>query len=164
MAKIGRPNIFETVIKPAIDDGTLLELAKNPSMTKRKLAKKLGVSYSAFMQAQKDFSELSDLLKKARKSRIEELEEAAKKEALGYWITEEKTVYRQDEHGKKQAYKEKYKKYVRPSATMQIFLLCNWTHAKDYDAPIKYERDPISTKLREKELEFRKEQADKGDW
>lgn len=162
--KIGRPSIYETTIKPAMESGELAKLASNPKMTKRGIAKALGVSYSAFMQAQKDYKELSDFMKKAKVCQVEELESAARKEAMGYWITEKKTVRRKDESGKWVACVEEFEKWQRPSATMQIFLLSNWTHAKDYMGRLKYERDPAATELRKEEMEFRKEQAEKNDW
>lgn len=161
MARTGRPNAWETIIKPAIEDGTLEKLAKQAGMTKRKIAKAIGVSYSVFMQCQKDFTELQDIFKRARVSQMEELETAMKKEAVGYWITETKTTRRKDESGKMVAVVEEYKKWCRPSATLQIFLACNISNQKDYKGKIKYDRDPIATQLRRDELEYRKEkQAD----
>lgn len=164
MAKIGRPNLYEKVIKPAIDSGKLAEMAADPNLNKRKIAKLLGVSYSVFMQAQKDFPQISDIFQKAKTSAVETLEIAAKKEATGYWITEEKIVTRQGADGQKAAQVEKYKRWCRPSAAMQIFLLSNMTHSEDYKGETVYSRDPALLKLREKELELKKEKLDQEDW
>lgn len=164
MAKKGRPNIYETIIKPSIESGMLLELAKNPNYNKRKIAKALGVSYSAFMQCQKDYKEISDIFQKARISQVEELEQSAKKEATGYWITETKTTKRKDDSGKTVVVIEEYKKWCRPCPTLQIFLLSNWTHEKNYKGDIVYSRDPSMLELREKELELKKEIADSKEW
>lgn len=157
-AKTGRPNAWETIIEPAIKDGTLEKLAKQAGMTKRNIAKALGVSYSVFMQCQKDFSELQDIFKKTKQSRLEEIEMSAKKEAVGYWITETKTTRRKDEAGKMVAVVEEYKKWCRPSTAMQIFLLKNISAQKGHKG-IVYDDNPINTQLRREELQFRKDNA-----
>lgn len=162
MVKTGRPNAWEAIIKPSIEDGTLEKLAKQAGMTKRKIAKAIGVSYSVFMQAQKDFTELQDIFKKARISRMEEIEESAKKEALGYWITETKTTKRKDDSGNMVATVEEFRKWCRPSTAMQIFLMCNLSHQKGYKGTI-YENDPARNKLRREEMELKKE-LNSEDW
>lgn len=163
MAKAGRPSKFETHIKPFIENGELEKMASDPNMNKRKIAKRLGVSYSVFMEHQKKFPEIQEIFKKAESNKIESLEEATIKEATGYWIEEEEKIIKKDEDGIPHITIRKNKRWQRPNATLQIFLLCNWTQSKSYKGQ-KYERDPVSTQLRKEDLKFRKEQADKGDW
>lgn len=164
MARKGRPNLYETIIKPAIESGRLEELAKDPNLNKRKIAQILGVSYSVFMQAQKDFPQISDIFQKAKVSQVEQLEQAMKKEATGYWVTETKTVKRKDDTGKWIATVEEYKKWCRPNPTIQIFMITNWTHEKNYKGEIVYHRDPSMLEMKEAEMQLKKEIAELKGW
>ncbi|MBR2909321.1 MAG: hypothetical protein IKC11_03115 [Clostridia bacterium] len=162
--KKGRPNLYETIIKPAIESGRLEEMAKDPNLNKRKIAQLLGVSYSVFMQAQKDFPQISDIFQKAKVSQVEELEKAIKKEATGYWITEKKTTKRKDDSGKWVAVVEEYEKWCRPNATTQIFLITNLTHSEGYKGETVYHRDPSMIEMKKAEMELKKEIAELKEW
>lgn len=153
MAKRGRKNAYETTIKPRFSD--ISEWLKHGA-TERQIAHNLGVSYSTFNKYKADVKEFSELLKNGRQSLVLELRGALVKKALGFTFTEIKK-YTKIENGQAVQYVEETTKNALPDVAALNLCL------KNYD-PDDWANDPQQLKIKEKELELRREIAEKNDW
>lgn len=153
MAKPGRKNKYDTIIKPRFDEIT--DWLRNGA-TEKQIYENLGVDKDTFYKYKRTKAEFSDLLKNGRSSLIIQLRGALVKKALGYTYTEIKQ-YNKIEDGKPVQYVEETTKTAHPDVAALNLCL------KNYD-PDDWANDPQLLKLKEKELDLRREIADKDNW
>lgn len=156
MAKIGRKNLYETTIKPRFSD-----IAKwlESGATEKQISSNLGIAYSTFNKYKAEVSEFSEFLKNGRRTLVLELRGALVKKALGFDYYEETEVKELDKELNTLIVtkKEKKKKYSAPDVAALNLCL------KNYDKD-NWANDPQMLKLKEKELQLRREVADKDNW
>lgn len=153
MAKRGRKNAYETMIKPRFDD--VSEWLRNGA-TERQIADNLGVGYSTFNKYKAEIKEFRELLKNGRKSLVLQLRGALVQRALGQTYTEKKK-YKRKENGVVVEYEEETTRVALPDiAALNLCL-------KNYDAD-EWANDPQQLKLKRDELEFKKKQAENDGW
>jgi len=87
----------------------------------KQIAHNMGVAYSTLRTWRDKFPELAEALQKGKEVVDREVENALYKRALGYWVTETKTVTLPD--GDMRV--EEIHKHVAPDTTAQIFWLKN---------------------------------------
>lgn len=149
MGKRGRPNKYHTHVEPHLDK--IKEMAL--TMTEKQIAQTLGVAYSSFMEYKKQYSELSESLKKGRQDLVIELKSALIKKALGFEYSEKKTV---KECGTV-VREEVTVKHTQPDVAALNLLL------KNYDKD-NWANDPQMLKIREKEIELKEKQIENNNW
>ena len=130
-------------------------------MTTKSIAKALGISKTTL------YKHLGpgglDMIKNARKPRVEELENTMFRNATGYtrkvkkYQKVKRCIY---ENGKKAEEWEEMceyeeETYYPPDTTAGIFLLKNWG---------KYMNEPQALEIRKKELELKEKQVDANTW
>lgn len=145
----GRPCKYETHVEPYLDD--IKEYCTY--MTEEQIAKTLGVSVAAWCKYKLQYKELIDALKKGRADLVKQLRSTLIQKAKGFKYEERKTVVE-----KGQVVREEiYQRSALPDVAALNLLL------KNYDSD-NWANDPQALKLREKELELRKEQMEDKDW
>lgn len=156
MAKRGRKSIYETHIKPRFSD--ILEWLQNGA-TEKQIYDNLGISKDAFYKYKASETEFSELIKKGRESLVKELRGALVKKAMGFEYWEETEIKELDRELNIMVVtkKERRKKYAQPDVAALNLCL------KNYD-PDNWANDPQALKLKEKELELRREIADRDAW
>lgn len=145
----GRPNKYETNVKPRLDEIKKLCL----TMTEKQIAEYLGVGYSSWCDYKNKYSELSDALKKGRESLVNELKSTLIKKAKGFQYSEKKTI----KEGGVIVREEEYIRSSLPDVAALNLLL------KNYDAD-NWSNDPQMLKLREKELKLKERQIEANEW
>ena len=153
MAKTGRKSAYDTIIKPRFEEIT--EWLRNGA-TEKQIYTNLGIDKDTFYKYKRSKTDFSDLLKRGRESLVIQLRGALIKKALGYTYTETKR-YTKIEDGKPVQYAEDTTKTAHPDVAALNLCL------KNYD-PDDWANDPQLLKLKEKELELRKEANDKDNW
>lgn len=154
MAKRGRKSVYEDLIKSRFCD--ISEWLKNGA-TERQIADNLGIAYSTFNRYKSEKKELKELLKNGRRNLVLELRGALVKKALGFEYTEKKRSKRRGENGEVIEYIEEITKQSLPDVAALNLCL------KNYDSD-NWANDPQTLKLKEKELQLRKEIAESKDW
>lgn len=153
MAKTGRKNVYTTSIKPHFEE--IKGWLRNGA-TERQAARNIGIAYSSWNKYKAQEPEFSELIKNAKQSLVVELRGALVKKALGFKYTEIKK-YTKIEDGKQVSYIEETTKNALPDVAALNLCL------KNYD-PDNWANDPQALKLKEKELELRREIAEKDEW
>lgn len=154
MAKRGRKSAYETTIKPRFSD--IKEWLENGA-TEKQIADNLGVSYSTFNKYKAENSDFSEFLKNGRKSLVLKLRGALVKKAMGFEYTETKKYSKRDPDGNVSQYVEETTKTALPDVAALNLCL------KNYD-PEDWANDPQALRLKEKELDLRREIAEKDNW
>lgn len=145
--KKGRPNAYNEIIEPRIDE--ICEWAR-AGATNVEIASALGIGRSTFLAHVRENPSFSDSLKEARMSGVPMVKLSLFKKCIGFEYEETKTSIRIDEDGEKKQFIEKTKKYYPPATdAIQLFLLNN---ADDFHI-----KDPWSRKMKEMEIELKKE-------
>lgn len=156
MAKRGRKSVYETRIKPRFSE--ILEWLQNGA-TEKQICDNLTVSKDAFYKYKKEKSEFNELIEKGRKSLVIQLRGALVKKALGFdYVETSETKERDAETGEMKVtkYETKVKHALPDVAALNLCL-------KNYDKD-NWANDPQALKLKEKELELRREIADRDAW
>lgn len=170
--KTGRKGKYESHVKP------YLENIKHwcTTMTENQIAEKLGVGASTFQYYKTQFPELSEVLKKGRQDLVIELRSALIKKAKGYEYTEKKVVTEevkwpdelyaaflnagftpaQIETARLVRTEVAYKEVSPDVAALNLAL-------KNYDKD-NWANDPQMLKIRQEELELRKQQLENSMW
>lgn len=164
---MGRPNKYETHVKPRFED---IKKWLNLGATEKEIAKNLGIADSTFMDYKNRFPEFSDFLKENRKQPVEEIKAAMLKRALGFQYTEKKTIKQKivikgdnEENIPATLIKtEETIKTALPDPTCGLILLKHWD--KDKDGKAKWTSDPASLQIKQEELEIKKQQAENDNW
>lgn len=154
MAKQGRKSAYETRIKPRFSE--VLEWLKNGA-TEKQIADNLGVAYSTFNKYKAEKTEFAEFLKNGRKSLVMQLRGALVKKALGFDYVETKTVKTKDINGENVERIETTIKHSLPDVAALNLCL------KNYD-PDEWANDPQQLRMKEKELELKREIADRDAW
>lgn len=154
MAKRGRKSAYETRIKPRFSD--ISEWLANGA-TEKQIYENLGVSRDVFYKCKRDIKEFSEFLKNGRKSLVLQLRGALVKKALGFEYTEKKKYTKRDADGQSYQYVEETTKTALPDVAALNLCL------KNYD-PDEWANDPQQLRIKEKELELRRELGMKDDW
>lgn len=146
MAKRGRPNAYDTIIKPRMDE--IIEWAR-AGATNPEIASALNIGYSTFSDHVAKNEDFSESLKEARRSGVPEVKLALLKRCLGFEYEEVKTSMKKDEDGEIRQYVEKTKKYALPDVgAIQTFLRNNTDDFRD--------RDKTTYDFKAQEIELRK--------
>ena len=154
MAKRGRKSAYETTIKPRFSD--ILNWLQNGA-TEKQCADNLGISESTWCKYKAENNEFAEVVKNGRKSLVLQLRGALVKKAMGFEYTEKKRYRKTDENGAVCDYEEETTKKALPDVA--AINLC----LKNYDSD-NWANDPQALRLKEKELEIRRQIADKDNW
>ena len=154
MAKRGRKSVYETHIEPRFS-----EISKwlESGATEKQIYENLGVSRNAFYKYKKDKKEFGELLKNGRKSLVLQLRGVLVKKALGFKYIERKTITGKDANGETVERTETYERAALPDVAALNLCL------KNYD-PDEWANDPQMLRIKEKELELKREIADRDNW
>ena len=153
MAKRGRKNAYETIIKPRFDD--ILKWLRSGA-TEEQICKNLGISQQTFYKYKQENTEFSEFLIKGRQNLVEQLRGALIKKALGFDYAESKVTTKIVD-GKEQTTTEITTKAALPDVAALNLCL------KNYDSE-NWANDPQALKLKEKELELKQKIAQKDIW
>jgi len=154
MAKRGRKSVYETHIEPRFSE--ISKWLENGA-TEKQIYENLGVSRNAFYKYKKDKKEFYELLKNGRKSLVLQLRGALVKKALGFEYTETKKYSKRDSDGNVSQYVEETTKTALPDVAALNLCL------KNYDSD-EWANDPQLLRIKEKELELKREIADRDNW
>ncbi len=154
MAKRGRKSVYETHIEPRFSD---ISKWLESGATEKQIYENLGVSRNAFYKYKKDKKEFYELLKNGRKNLVVQLRGALVKKALGFKYVERKTVTGKDANGETVERTEIYERAALPDVAALNLCL------KNYDAD-EWANDPQMLRIKEKELELKREIADRDNW
>ena len=151
--KRGRKSKYETDIKPRFDEITHW---LRSGASEKQIYENLGITKDTFYRYKRNYKEFYDLLKNGRQALVMQLRNTLIKKAMGFEYTEVKQ-YAREENGNKVTYVEKTTKTALPDVAALNLCL------KNYD-PDNWANDPQALKMKEKELELRREIAEKDDW
>lgn len=151
--KRGRKGKYETDIKPRFDEITHW---LRSGASEKQIYENLGITKDTFYRYKRNYKEFYDLLKNGRQALVMQLRNTLIKKAMGFEYTEVKQ-YAREENGNKVTYVEKTTKTALPDVAALNLCL------KNYD-PDNWANDPQALKMKEKELELRREMAEKDDW
>lgn len=146
MANRGRKSKYDSIIKPHIKE--IKEAVKNGA-TLEEIANALGIAKSTLCKYKAEKKELADAFAHGRAHIIIDIRAALLKKALGYEYQEKKQYIKKDEEGEAVTYTEITTKHQPPSETAGAMLLRN------YDDEW-LDRDNISTRMRQQELELKR--------
>lgn len=151
--KRGRKGKYETDIKPRFDEITHW---LRSGASEKQIYENLGITKDTFYRYKRNYKEFYDLLKNGRQALVMQLRNTLIKKAMGFEYTEVKQ-YAREENGNKVTYVEKTTKTALPDVAALNLCL------KNYD-PDNWANDPQALKMKEKELELRREIAEMDDW
>lgn len=170
----GRPSKYESNVKPRFPE--IAEWLQSGA-TEKEVADNLGINNKIFCKYKKEYKELNELVKNARRKPVQAIKAALFKRATGFVYSENKTVTEYakypdeimklfEEMGVDLSGMEKpkvirheaYEKYALPDPASAMILLKHW------DKETEWTQDPASLKLKKEEFEFKKEHAESGDW
>ena len=152
---MGRKNRFETHVRPYLDQIP----AWYEALTEGQIAKKLGISTASFENYKNRYPELVEALRKGKTILADELKDSLRRKAKGFYYTETKRTYVEDEDGKRvgEAKVEMTEKYAAPD-TGAIHLLL-----KNIDPNWKND-DQATLALKREKLELEKQKAEAASW
>lgn len=151
---MGRPNKYLTEIKPRLDE--IGEWVRQGA-TNIEIAEALGVHKGTICEYLKLYPEFAETLKKNRMSGIAQVKNALFKKAVGFEYEEKKIYMTKDEDGKTKQHTEITKKQALPDSVAIAMYLRN------YDKNFS-DSDKFTKKVKEAELELRKQMNDLKGW
>lgn len=152
---MGRKNKYESHVKPYL--ANILEWYED--LTEGQIAKKLGVSSSAFETYKRDYPELLESLQKGKEFLISDLKDNLKMKAKGFHYTETKRTYIEDQDGNRigEVKVEETEKYAVPDTGAIHLLLKNLDDT--------WRNDDFETmKLKKDKLELDKQRLESEEW
>lgn len=152
---MGRKNKYESHVKPYLS-----EIPKwYEDMTEGQIAKKLGISVASFENYKIKYPELVECLSRGKEILIDDLKDSLRKKAKGFYYTETKRTYIEDENGQRLgAVKvESTEKYAAPDTGAIHLLLKNLDDTWRND-------DKATMDLKREKLEFDKQKAESDNW
>lgn len=150
----GRPNKYETHVKPRLDE---IEALAKAGATNSEIGEALGISKSAFCDYLNKYKEFSDTVKQARLKGVAEVKKALFRKAVGFTYEESKKIKRKDENGRDVITMEITTKQAVPdSNAIQMYL-------RNYDPDWK-DKDAASYRFKEMELELKKQALEESEW
>lgn len=154
MAKRGRPNVYDTVIKPRFDDIIIWAKA---GATNVEIASALGIGLSTFQDHIANNEELRDALKQAKMSGVPEIKMALYKRAMGYEVEEVKKGVRPGKDGELIQYTEVTKKHIAPDVgAIQTYL-------RNFSDGFR-DRDKYTYDFKQMEIDLKKQIAERNDF
>lgn len=150
---MGRKNKYDTNVKPFLSQiPRWFEI-----LTEGQIAKKLGVSISAFEKYKKEYPELVEALSQGKEILISELKDTLRQKAKGFYYTETKKTYLEDENGELigTVRVEQSEKYMTPDTGAIHLLLKNLDEKWRND-------DKTTIDLKREKLELEKSKS--NDW
>lgn len=154
MAKRGRKNAYETIIKPRFPEIT--EWLENGA-TEKQIAHNLGIGVSTFEKYKAQNTEFAELIKNGRKSLVLQLRGALVKKALGFTYEEvKKTEKTEADGGITTSTEVQYKRALPDVAALNLCL-------KNYDRE-NWANDPQLLDIKKEELELKKKSIEEGSW
>lgn len=161
--KVGRKDVYTSKIEPRMKD--ILRWLEQGA-TEREVANNLGVAYSTFNKYKSEKTELMELLKKGREKPVEDIKAALLRRAVGFQYEEKKVVTKkivmEGSNGASVPANviqtEVVTKTALPDVAAGLVLLKHWDKQNGWTS------DPQTLELKKKELEFKKEQAEKESW
>ena len=151
MKKGGRPNKYDTDVKPRFEEIT--EWLKIGA-TDKEIAENLGINKATICEYKKRYPEFNELIKNGRKMPVQAIKAALFKRATGFMYQERKVVNSE----KNGLTVETYEKYALPDPASAMILLKHW------DKESEWTQDPAMLKLKKQELELKKEHMESGEW
>lgn len=148
--KKGRKSKYDTIIKPR--ETEIAEMLKLGA-TDKEIAKNLRISPQTFCEYKTRFPEFNEFIKENRKSPIIAIKAALFKRACGYTATE-KTI-NETKDGTFITIKEKH---IPADPASAMILLKHWARDEGWT------NDPAQLQLKERELELKKQLAEKDNW
>lgn len=148
--KTGRPNKYFTNVLPRFNE---IKEWLRAGATDKEIASKLGVNPKVLCKYKNDYNDLNELFTKGRQDTVQEIKAALFKRAVGFTYIERK-VTESERFGKTE---ETYMKQALPDPTAALMLLKHWDKETEWCA------DPATIRLREKELELKKQHMD-AEW
>ena len=158
----GAPSKYETNVKSRFDEiKEWLELGA----TEKEIYTNLKISKDSWIEYKKKYTELTELIKKSRKSPVNEIKAAMLKRAKGFQYEEKKIVTERIEYDDgetiipaRKIRTEVTTKTALPDTAAGLVLLQHW--AKDEG----WTRDPQSLELKKKELELKEKKIEEESW
>lgn len=149
----GRKSKYESHVRPHFDE---IEEWLNNGATEAQIAVSLGIAESTLHDYKNKYPEFAELFKKKRSGLISELRGALVKRAMGYEY-EEVTTFIKQQGGNQVQTVEKRRKHQPPDVAALNLAL------KNYDET--WHNDDMSTiKMKEQELELKKQKAEAEQW
>lgn len=153
--KSGRKSVYETKIKSRFED---IKKWLTGGATERQVAAALGIAYSTFNKYKAENMEFQQLLQSVDRTEIIlDLRSALLKKALGFKYEETKKYSKQDDDGNTTTYVEVTEKQSLPDVAAINLAL------KNYDST-NWSNDPAMLRLKQQELELKKQAIDKDNW
>lgn len=153
MAKTGRKNVYDTLIKPRFSE---IEDWLRHGATEKQVTENLGITEETYYKYKRQKTEFSELIKNGKSSLVLQLRGALIKKALGFDYTEVKRFTKVENNKQIQTIEETQKTSLPDVAAINLCL-------KNYDSE-NWANDPQALKLKEEELKLRREIAEKDDW
>ena len=151
--KKGRKCKYDTQVKPFLD---VIDKMLQNGASKQQIADSLNITYATFNTYINQHEELAEICNKPRTNLVADLRSALVKKALGFQYEETKIYTTEDELGNKKKHIEKQIKQSLPDTTA-IFGALNL-----YDD--EYVKDKKAHKLKEEELELKKQALELKEW
>ena len=170
----GRPGKYEEYVKPRFEE---IFAWSRAGATDKEIAENLGIHKSIMCEYKKKHQEFNELLKNGRKHAVLEIKAALFKRATGCHYSEKKTIVEYEEWSpdikealeslgydtakigqRKMVRMEIYDKYALPDPASAMILLKHW------DKDEVWTSDPAQLKLKQEELELKKQEIEKGQW
>lgn len=145
----GRPNKYKTHVEPYLEEISEMALNMNEAM----ICKQLGVGITAWNDYKKKYPQLIEALRKGRRKLVTDLRSTLINKAKGFSYNEKKIV----KEGGEIVREEIYTRMSLPDVAAINLAL------KNYD-PDNWSNDPQLLKIKQEELELKKQQADKENW
>jgi hypothetical protein len=163
MKKGGRPNKYDTDVKPRFEE--IAEWLKIGA-TDKEIAENLGINKATICEYKKRYPEFNELIKNGRKAPVQAIKAALFKRATGFVYSEKKVIRKQividgedDESIPAELVQtETYTKCALPDPASAMILLKHW------DKESEWTQDPAMLKLKKKEFELKKEHMESGEW
>ncbi len=146
---MARQSKYDTDIKPYLDD---IRKAVEAGATVEEIAKAFGIAQSSIYKYKAEKQEFAEVFARGRARVVFDIKAALLKKALGYDYREQKSVGKKDKDGENIVLVETYTRHCPPSETAAAMLLRNYD--KDW-----IDRDNASARLKQQELELKKEIA-----
>lgn len=163
MTKRGRKSAYDTKIKSRFDE--IAEWVRNGA-TEASIMKSLGISHTTWARYKSQYGELVELLKKNRRTAVNEIENSMYRAACGeIRVTKKYMKCRRVEYENGRRVREyeemvpySEETYIPPNTTAAIYLLKHWGKDRGYT------NDPLSLELKKQELKLKKEVAENNNW
>ena len=147
----GRRSKYESDVVPRFDQiRSLLEIGAS----EKEVAKSIGIAYSTWNDYKNKHSDFSELITKSRKIPVVEIKAALFRRACGYYTEEVTNVKRSNGSWTKKT----VTKHIPPDPASAMILLKHW------DKEAGWTNDPQGLEIRKKELELKREIAERDNW